>query len=443
MISMDRSSIIQLLTIFMTFFMACSPQKITRPLSDFTPAGSVFPVDSYHGFVPIGQEGGDLFYWWFPSASNPSTDPLVLWLNGGPGSTSLYGLLSENGPFLFDGTTGKPTINKNGWNQKANLLFLDQPVGVGLSHGKKDLWPETQLESSEAILEFFTKFMEIYPQFKTREIYITGESYGGHYLPFIAKRLKQSTNPTFNIQGMAIGNGLTNVRYQYRPYANFANLPENIQYTKMTQDKYNKVTQLFKVCQFMTLRESPMIKGLLTFSFCEGVSSMITDDENGQLIFSPYDIRSAGDSYTKRLMLKAKTYTDFLNSPEVMNELQTEKLSSTDSAYFIRMIRRDWIVDSSLPLSEMLEAGMRVLIYAGNCDYICNWMGNKEWMDNMNWSGKDAWTGAVREDYHGYGYRWVAKNLQFIVVFDAGHMVPSDQPENSVDMLNRFLGGSD
>ena len=107
------------------------------------------------------------------------------------------------------------------------------------------------------------------------------------------------------------------------------------------------------------------------------------------------------------------------------------------------MIRRDWIVDSSLPLSEMLEAGMRVLIYAGNCDYICNWMGNKEWMDNMNWSGKDAWTGAVREDYHGYGYRWVAKNLQFIVVFDAGHMVPSDQPENSVDMLNRFLGGSD
>ena len=421
----------------------CIGQSMGKNQKGFTPAGSLFPVDSYHGYIPIGKDGADLFYWWFPSQSSPSTDPLVLWLNGGPGASSMCGLLYENGPFLYDEETEKVVINEHSWNQKTNLLFLDQPIGVGYSHAKRDEWPSTQVESSETVLEFFKKFMEIYPEFKDRDIYITGESYAGHYLPFIAKRLKESKNPTFNLRGVAIGNGLTDVRYQHHTYAEFANLPDNVQYTQLTPDRYQQVSQLFKVCQSMLFSESPLVRGLRTFSYCGKVSSMITHYDSGQPKFSPYDIRISGDDMKKGKEGNSKAFRKYMNSPEVLNELQSNKLSVTTPGFHSAMLRRDFVTDCTTPLREVLEAGIRVMIYAGNYDYICNWVGNKDWIDHLQWSGYDEWKNAQREDYHGYGYRWVAKNLQFVVVFNAGHLVPHDQPANSLDMINRFISNID
>jgi carboxypeptidase C (cathepsin A) len=89
---------------------------------------SVYPENGYSGLVPLPGGADDIFYWGFPSRQNPDTDPLVIWLNGGPGCSSLFGNLAENGPFkLFPKEDGDFVFMKNpySWNNRANLLYVD------------------------------------------------------------------------------------------------------------------------------------------------------------------------------------------------------------------------------------------------------------------------------------------------------------------------------
>jgi len=114
----------------------------------------------------------------FESRSEPSTDPLLLWLNGGPGCSSLLGLFEENGPYKI---TNETTLESNpfSWNNKANLIYVDQPVGTGFSHaGFFDL-VSTERGVARDFYEFLTKFFALYPQFAGRDFYISGESYAG------------------------------------------------------------------------------------------------------------------------------------------------------------------------------------------------------------------------------------------------------------------------
>ena len=411
-------------------------------VKDYTPAGSVFPVESYHGFIGVNHNGNDIFYWMFPSQNAPATDPLCVWLNGGPGTSSMFGLLSENGPFLIDDTTSKPVINPSSWNQKCNMIYIDQPVGVAMSHALQREWPETQIESSNTMVEFFTRFMEFYPEFQGRKLFIFGESYGGHYIPYIAEALYNTSN--FNLAGIGIGNGYIDVANQYPQYAEYANLPENQNYTKITPGIMSKVVPLFKTCQNLIISSSVLQRDLSLWDFCESISDMIVYDPiTGEEKFDEYDIRNSGESAklsAKQREVKLGNFYNFMNTPEVMNELRADKpWNGGTNGFFGWMIRRDWLTNCSLPLGRLLDNNLNVLIYNGKMDYICNWVGNKAVLDHMNWNGKAAWQNVNQSDYHGYGQVWKLNNLQFVTIEGAGHMVPSNQPVNSLDMFNRFL----
>ena len=170
----------------------------------------------YSGLVDI-DSSDDIFYWWFESKNAPDTDPLVLWLTGGPGCASEVALFFENGPYMFG--ADKKTLNGNAfsWNKKANLLYVDQPVGTGFSHAgllhAKDQYGRPVVnedEVAENMATFLIKFIEKYPQFEGRDFFITGESYAGHYIPAISHNLifKNKDKLKLNFKGMAIGNGL-------------------------------------------------------------------------------------------------------------------------------------------------------------------------------------------------------------------------------------------
>ena len=123
----------------------------------------------YSGLVDI-DSSDDIFYWWFESKNAPDTDPLVLWLTGGPGCASEVALFFENGPYMFG--ADKKTLNGNAfsWNNKANLLYVDQPVGTGFSHAgilhAKDQYGRPVVnedEVAENMATFLIKFLEKYP----------------------------------------------------------------------------------------------------------------------------------------------------------------------------------------------------------------------------------------------------------------------------------------
>ncbi len=182
----------------------------------------VFPGEDYKaGLIPL-NDGDDMFYWLFRSKGTPDTDPLVLWLTGGPGCASEVALFFENGPYTINDDL---SLNPNAfsWNKISNLLYIDQPVGTGFSSAKITHYDRTEEEIAANVELFLTRFLEENPEYLGRDFYITGESYAGHYIPAIAYHfVKEVSDLGVNFKGIAIGNGWVDPYVQYPQYAEFA-----------------------------------------------------------------------------------------------------------------------------------------------------------------------------------------------------------------------------
>jgi cathepsin A (carboxypeptidase C) len=131
----------------------------------------------YTGWLDVGTK--HLFFWYFESQNNPSEDPLLLWLTGGPGSSSMIGLLQELGPCLINEHGNGTVHNEYAWSKNANIIFVDQPAGVGFSYLDNDIpVPASSFTAAEDMHHFLQLFTtHIFPDLRGREFHITGESY--------------------------------------------------------------------------------------------------------------------------------------------------------------------------------------------------------------------------------------------------------------------------
>lgn len=163
------------------------------------------------------------FFWFFESRSQPSTDPVIIWLTGGPGCSSQLALLSENGP-CTPTADGLDTVNNPySWNTNANIMWIDQPSGVGYSYGDKVDMDHNETMVADDLYAFLQEFFTAHSEYLPNEFFVFGESYGGHYVPAVSNRIfKGNMNKEglhINLQGLGVGNGLTDpvVQYQYYP----------------------------------------------------------------------------------------------------------------------------------------------------------------------------------------------------------------------------------
>eukprot|EP01064_Diplonema_japonicum_P039072 TRINITY_DN9702_c0_g5_i1.p1 TRINITY_DN9702_c0_g5~~TRINITY_DN9702_c0_g5_i1.p1 ORF type:complete len:464 (+),score=157.16 TRINITY_DN9702_c0_g5_i1:43-1434(+) len=175
----------------------------------------------YSGYMPLNDgHGTELFFWFVESQRSPSTDPVALWMNGGPGSSSVaYGFWTEHGPFrLADDGQGsyKPELYPYSWNRIANVIYLEAPAGVGFSFSADESKYHniTDAQSSHDNFLFLQAFFSVFTQFKTNDFYITAESYGGHYGPTLAEQLIDNAND-INMKGLLIGNPGINSDWYY------------------------------------------------------------------------------------------------------------------------------------------------------------------------------------------------------------------------------------
>ncbi|CAK9185850.1 unnamed protein product [Ilex paraguariensis] len=170
--------------------------------------------DQYAGYVTVDPTAGRaLFYYFVESPHNSSSKPLVLWLNGGPGCSSLgYGAMEELGPFRVNSDGQTLFRNDYAWNEVANVLFLESPAGVGFSYSNttSDYEKTGDKSTAEDSYTFLINWLERFPKYKTRDLFITGESYAGHYVPQLAYTILSRNNNTnqtiINLKGIAIGN---------------------------------------------------------------------------------------------------------------------------------------------------------------------------------------------------------------------------------------------
>ena len=173
------------------------------------------------GYISVGDsKEKNLFYWLFESRNDPASDPVMLWLSGGPGCSSQLAMFGENGPYIVEDDLSL-TLNPHSWNNNATVIWLDQPVGTGFSYGGTPCHNEDCVSSD--IYDFLSTllFDKYDGKYGRNAFHVFGESYAGHYVPAISRKIVRenadlgSDSSTFiKFEGMAIGNGLTDPQEQ-------------------------------------------------------------------------------------------------------------------------------------------------------------------------------------------------------------------------------------
>ncbi|VUC28076.1 unnamed protein product, partial [Clonostachys rosea] len=187
-----------------------------RPLrlAEFIVDGNAIPEvdfdigESYAGLLPISRQvNSSLFFWYFPSKNPQAAKEITIWLDGGPGCSSLHGMIQENGPFLWQPGTYRPIRNPYAWTNLTNMLYVDQPAGTGFSG------PATVKNIFDVASDFKSWFKGFIDTFELHgyKVYLTGESYAGHMIPYIASEmLDEKDSEYFNVKGVQINDPIIN-----------------------------------------------------------------------------------------------------------------------------------------------------------------------------------------------------------------------------------------
>ena len=190
------------------------------------PTDFPLPSKQYSGYLnftdPISTTEIHLHYWFVLSEQNPATAQTVLWFNGGPGCSSLDGFFYEHGPFELEESSGQSYavngivlgLREYRWSRIANVLYIEQPVGVGFSYGDSSLYPNNNDENTaQRNLPAVETFFKLYPEYLNNSFYISGESYAGIYVPTLAEQIVKAelagTYTGAKLDGIAVGNGCT------------------------------------------------------------------------------------------------------------------------------------------------------------------------------------------------------------------------------------------
>jgi vitellogenic carboxypeptidase-like protein len=403
------------------------------------------PVKSYAGYVTVDKDKENhLFYWFFESQEREddiAETPLIIWLNGGPGASSLAGLFLENGPIhIRNDGSGTIIPNLDSWNKEAHLLYWDQPVGAGFSYTDKHGYVNDENELSEQFYIGLQGFFKKHPEYRSCPLYITGESYAGKYIPFIAKKIGEKNEKTIdnpfqhiNLQGLAIGDGWMNPKLQTHDQIEYGYCMGFI------DTKQRKIVEgIYR--EFVDCLEKKDMKG----AFEKGckVSDTICKCGGHPNI---YDVRRWTDAPLDDL----KRYLDLPELKKAIHVHPDFKWQFADSSGPVaEHLMNDLMADMTDILPDLVNK-YRMLMYTGNFDMSCGFTGTEEILIKMEWKGKSKWRDLDRKVWikkdagtakiMGYVKATDDGKLMQIVIPNAGHLVPLDMPDVSRDMIFNWL----
>ena len=402
-------------------------------------------VKQYSGYLDDNEKDKHLFYWFFESRNDPKNDPVVLWLNGGPGCSSLTGLFMELGPSRINKDLSL-AYNPYSWNTNASVIFLDQPVNVGFSYSGSTV--SDTVAASKDVYALLTLFFKQFPEYATQDFHIAGESYAGHYIPVFTAEILSHKKTNINLKSVLIGNGLTDAITQYPEYRPMAcgkgGWPRVVdeQTCESMDNALPRCQSLIQGCY-----DSESVWSCVPASVYCNNAILGPYQRTGQ---NPYDVRVPCKS--GNLCYEELEYiTAWLNKKSVMKALGAEVDNYESCNFDINrnfLFQGDWMKPYHRLVPGILEK-IPVLIYAGDADFICNWLGNKAWSEALEWTGQKKFAAAEMKELHIDGEKSGRKigevkssgNFTFMRLYEGGHMVPYDQPESSLEFFNRWLEG--
>ncbi|XP_016514330.1 serine carboxypeptidase II-2 [Nicotiana tabacum] len=428
-------------------------QKQLDKVSKLPGQGFNVNFENYAGYVTVNEESERaLFYWFFEAVDEPSSKPLVLWLNGGPGCSSIaYGLAEELGPFHIEKDGKTLYWNPYSWNLAANLLFLDSPVGVGYSYSNasSDHLNNGDARTAADSLAFLLKWLERFPEYKGRDFYITGESYAGHYVPQLSQAIvrynKGVKKQVINLKGFMVGNALTD------DYHDHLGLFQFMWSAGMISDQTFK--QANALCDYQSfIRPSEQCDKILDQA----------NEEVGNIdsysIFTP--TCTAKFSMLNHLLKRSnrvghlrRSYDPcteqhsviYFNLPEVQEALHVHKRNSSFKwVACSEEVSSGWKDSPKTVLDvyrELIQSGLRIWVFSGDTDAVIPVTSTRYSIDALKLPTISPWR-AWYDDGQVGGWTQEYKGLTFVTVRGAGHEVALHRPKQALTLVKSFLAGA-
>ncbi|CAH1107288.1 unnamed protein product [Psylliodes chrysocephalus] len=384
-------------------------------------------VKSYAGYFRVDEiYDSNLFFWFFPSQSNFEKDPVIVWLQGGPGAPSELGLFGEIGPFDIIGD--KLVLRNTSWTTSSSILFIDQPAGTGFSFTNGG-YAQNQTKVGDDLYEAIYQFFQLFPVLQSNDFFVAGESYGGKYVPALGYTILKK-NPTgeikINLKGLAIGNGLTDPKHQYKfaDYLLQLGLVDDKE-RDMLKEIENQVAE--KIDNEDWLEASKLIDD--EFDAIDSTADL-ADIHNYLVNYSDFD-----DFDTDEL-------GDFLRREDIRKAIHVGNTPFQKDGNVYANLQAD-IPKSVAPLVAELLEHYRILVYNGQLDTVVPYSTTVEYLQNLDFVSAEEYKNAERRKWrYGSdvaGYIKSAGNLTEVLVRNAGHLVPADQPEWALDLINKFM----
>eukprot|EP01084_Bolivina_argentea_P216817 368246_1 len=442
----------------------------------------------YSGFLDL-ENGHHLHYWFVESANNPSKDPIVLWLNGGPGCSSLDGLFYEMGPIHVNNTDNTLYPNPYAWNNNASIIFLESPICVGFSYTDDNNCVAddntTANDNYHALLQFFYKF----PIYSTNKFFVMGESYAGVYVPVTSKRImvgnaNKEANISINLQAFAVGDPVgcggssqsinSDIWYQYyhgwiseQHWRTMLEQCCNEPYTRNTchfGDPPNTIcAKLVSEALSTQFDGSINIYDWITDCYRHDTGTNTTNNnEYSRAINIMYNRVKNKNKYFKHAMenvfgvdeinvicinsngaynyLNRRDVRVAINIPSNLNDLEWNICSNTleynDLSIYDNI---NWIYEWIWKMDNNLYT----MVYNGDADPGINFLVSQWFVDDFNQS--------IVKDYREWfveynnnqgqvgGWTINYEKISFVTIRGAGHMVPQYRPPEALKMFQAFI----
>ncbi|KAI7748752.1 hypothetical protein M8C21_003131 [Ambrosia artemisiifolia] len=407
----------------------------------------------FAGYITVDQnKQRSLFYYFVEAASNSSSKPVVLWLNGGPGCSSVgEGAFVEHGPFK---PSGRVLLeNDYSWNKEANMLYLESPAGVGFSYSVDQSFytSANDVITASDNLAFLEKWFEKYPEYKNRDFYITGESYAGHYVPQLANLIVHS-KAKINLKGIAIGNPLLDFDTDFNSRGEYLWCHGLI--SDATYDMFNTM------CNYSTIRRQAQSRSMTPT--CSRVANQASK-EIGRFV-NAYDITldvCLSNVFSQSLVLdqiqdeEAKIdvcmedeMIVYFNRKDVQTALHARLVGINKWTPCSEVLSYDMDnleVPMTPVLMSLLKSGVRVLVYSGDQDSVLPLTGTRVVVNGLAKQLGLNTTLPYRAWFNGNqvgGWTQVYGDvLSFATIRGASHEAPFSQPERSIALFRGFLAG--
>ncbi|GMJ04889.1 serine carboxypeptidase-like 45 [Hibiscus trionum] len=409
----------------------------------------------FSGYVTVDyKKKKSLFYYFVEAETDPASKPLVLWLNGGPGCSSLgVGAFSETGPFRPNGDV--LVRNYHSWNKEANMLYLETPIGVGFSYATNSssyvaVDDETTARDN---LVFVRNWYKKFPDYRHRDLYITGESYAGHYIPQLAQLMVEFNKKQnlFNLKGIALGNPVLEFATDFNSRAEYF-----WSHGLISDSTYKMFTSVCNYSRYVSEYYRDSVS-----SSCSEVMSQVSREISK--FVDKYDVTldvCISPVLSQSMAINPQQVSERVDvcvEDKVVNYLNRKDVQKALHARLVGV--RTWTVCSSILdyqvlnleiptisiVGSLIKAGIPVLVYSGDQDSVIPLTGSRSLVSRLAKELGLETTVPYRVWFEGKqvgGWTQVYGSiLSFATIRGAAHEAPFSQPERSLMLFKSFLEG--